>query len=65
MVTLAGDGRAHVAVSQRLRLRPGRPRLLALRVGAQALNSQCSTFADRHLFIQSFDLQGGPSLDLA
>lgn len=68
METLASDSRAHVAVSQRLHATLGATTTVGAssrRSSAQrALNSQRSTFADCHLFIQSFNLQS-PSLDLA
>ena len=57
MATLAGDSRMHVAVSAFKFARDLRPRL-------SALSTRRSTFADRHLFIQPFHLQGSSSLDL-
>jgi hypothetical protein len=58
MVALVGDSRVHVAVSAFAHELGVRPRL-------SALNAQRSTFAHRHLFIQSFYLQDDPGLDLA
>ena len=60
MVTLAGDSRVHVAVSAFAR-NPGCDHDYR----RSALDAQHSTFADRHLFIQSFYLQGRPGLDPA
>ena len=64
MVTLAGDGRVHVPVNAFVSDPDPRP-MTVTHARRSALNTPRSTFADRHLFIRSFNLQGTPGLNLA
>lgn len=64
MVTLAGDGRVHVPVNA-FTSDPDPDHDCHPRSALGAQRALRSTFADRHLFIQSFNLQGSPGLNLA